>query len=67
LGVFHAIYESINHTFDAFLLQTSSTRSSCFLLILQLGLTKNGNVGVIVKRMRFSFKWCIIHTQKSEM
>jgi len=34
--VFHASYESINHSFDAFFSCTSSTHASSFLLIISV-------------------------------
>jgi len=36
LGVFQASYESVNHTFDAFLSQISSTHAGNFLLTISV-------------------------------
>jgi len=36
LGAFQASYEYINHTFEAFLSQTTSSHASSFLLIISV-------------------------------
>ena len=53
-------YEYINRTFDAFLSQTSPTRASNLLFIISVRIEIECIFFVIVKRISFSFKWCII-------